>query len=193
MVIHVARLNIKWKYKHFRKAVACSTHFLNGGVLLLLFMESHEVYALFEYLNLRCWSSHSSVSFRADNGRIESAVQLKSRMFVSPGFIFKYVLTVFIRGTSAVSADSRQLLVGNLSTGVEVYDTSTFACTALFQMPNHVNVMKHVAYAYRNRLVISGSDCGQVWVWNRDGVVTQKLNHALGACLIRSVTWLTDH
>ncbi|KAF8577458.1 hypothetical protein K439DRAFT_554630 [Ramaria rubella] len=49
-------------------------------------------------------------------------------------------------GTSAICPDGKSLLVGNRSTGVELYDTENLACITKYDQPNFLNVFKQVAY-----------------------------------------------
>ncbi|KAF8588141.1 hypothetical protein K439DRAFT_685406 [Ramaria rubella] len=51
-------------------------------------------------------------------------------------------------GTSATSADGMLLLVGNLKSGVELYDTDMMACIAVFEQPICVNVPKQVHFIH---------------------------------------------
>jgi WD40 repeat protein len=92
-------------------------------------------------------------------------------------------------GTSAVSPDGELLLVGNLSTGMDLYDTETLAFVAAFEKPNRVNVPKQVGFVPGSRLMISGSDRGLVWLWNHAGFPVQNISHSHCEYLIRRFCW----
>ncbi|KAF8584296.1 WD40 repeat-like protein [Ramaria rubella] len=120
---------------HDKNAVACSVHFLNmGEMLLVLFMETHEVIKLI-----------------VGTGDLQRVDHLINRI-----------------GTSATSSDGMLLLVGNLKSGVELYDMDTMACIATFEQPICGNVPKQVRFIHGGRLMIGGSDHGLVHIWNRE-------------------------
>jgi hypothetical protein len=83
-------------------------------------------------------------------------------------------------GTTAVSPNGELLLVGNLSTGVEVYNTQTFDCGKVIHLPNCINVMNQVSYTYHDEILATGSDSGLVSLFKTTGLHMQDLQH--GGC-----------
>ena len=97
--------------------------------------------------------------------------------------LFCFVL--FFSGTSAISPIGTTLLIGNLSNGVELYDTEAMVLKATYYQPNTVNVPKQVGFLDEGLIMMRGSDCGMVWLWNLEGKVIQKLSHS--SCMSTSI------
>lgn len=119
-----------------------------------------------------------SIKFNAYNGVVICVEKLLSRMLGLNSLSVHCCLTLLHSGTSAVSPDGKLLLVGNLSTGMELYKTTDLSCLRVFKKPNLVNVPKQVGYIPGSQLLMSGSDCGLVLLWNHDGKPVQNLCHS---------------
>jgi hypothetical protein len=58
-----------------------------------------------------------------------------------------------------------------------VYELATMSQLANFHLPNRLNVPKQVAFTHDFRFILSGSDCGKVWLWERTTQERQLLVH----------------
>lgn len=94
-----------------------------------------------------------------------------------------YVLTVLVlcsSGNMAWSSNKRALLVSNLAEGVDVYVLSeqlTFS-RRLVARPVRYNAPIQVDFAQNDELIVSGSDRGEVYLWEwATGNLVQVLRH----------------
>lgn len=80
----------------------------------------------------------------------------------------------------AWSSNKRALLVSNLAEGVDVYNLSeqlTFV-RRLFTRPVRYNAPIQVDFAQNNELLVSGSDRGEIYLWEwTTGNLFQVLRH----------------
>jgi len=92
-----------------------------------------------------------------------------------------YRADIKVRGRTALTHDKRHLLVGNLSRGrCELYETSHLNRVREWTQPCKVNVPRQVDFINGTKMMVSGSDDGQILIWDWEGVMVQALAHCPG-------------
>jgi hypothetical protein len=88
-------------------------------------------------------------------------------------------LKLFSRGSGYISEDGKYLIIGNLTSGIDIYALPGVELLKELKWPDgiHYNVPKMVSYLHTLGWVVSGSDDSRTWMWDISGTVMCKLKH----------------
>lgn len=83
------------------------------------------------------------------------------------------------RGSSDISSNGSALVIGNLGSGVDVYETENFSIVSHITIQNKQNFPKQVSFFELDKVILAGTDRGGVWIIT-NGQRYQVLNHPRG-------------